>query len=93
MYRVEIKSRAEREFRRLPREQRPRIREAMRALTTDPRPPGCKRLVGTKAAYRIRVGSYRIIYTVDDTPEFRVIVQRIADRATAYRHLGGSSLG
>ena len=55
MYALEITRRAKRDFRRLPREQQRRIWDAVQALAVQPRPPGCKRLAGEEALYRIRV--------------------------------------
>jgi hypothetical protein len=35
-------------------------------LAHNPRPDGSRKLQGSDDAYRIRVGDYRVIYTVDD---------------------------
>jgi len=43
-----------------------RLDDAIEALSHDPRPPGCRKLAGTSNRYRVRVGDYRIIYSVDD---------------------------
>ncbi|MBS1527888.1 MAG: type II toxin-antitoxin system RelE/ParE family toxin [Bacteroidetes bacterium] len=42
------------------------IKQAIVNLTTDPRPQGYKKLKG-RDGYRIRVGSYRVIYDIFDT--------------------------
>ena len=36
----------------------------MDALSKQPVPPGAKKLAGHEALYRVRVGDYRIVYTV-----------------------------
>ena len=37
----------------------------IRSLASDPFPPDCKRVVGRKEkVFRVRVGNYRILYTV-----------------------------
>lgn len=41
---------------------------AIEALTTEPRPHGYKKLTGQPGLYRIRVGQYRVVYTIDDEP-------------------------
>ncbi len=41
-----------------------RIFFALRALVENPRPPGVKKLKGYHDYWRIRVGDYRIIYTI-----------------------------
>ncbi len=87
MYKLEITRRAQRDFRRLPREQQQRIWEAIQALAAHPRPPGCKRLAGEDALYRIRVGSYRVLYTVEDAPDSVVVVYYMGPRRSVYRNL------
>lgn len=41
------------------------IKKAILSLENDPRPAGCKRLVG-QTSYRIRVADYRIVYNIFD---------------------------
>lgn len=43
-----------------------RIFTKIEMLTEEPRPAGCKKLVGQNDLWRIRVGDYRMIYTIDD---------------------------
>jgi len=43
-----------------------RIFQKIEALATNPRPSGCRKLVGNKHLWRIRVGDYRIVYAVYD---------------------------
>ena len=64
-YRVEIESRARREFLSLPPDVQARIIDAIDDLVTNPRPPGARRLVG-RDGYRLRQGDYQILYTVED---------------------------
>jgi len=53
-------------------------------LVSDPRPSGCKKLHGQLGLWRIRVGEYRIIYSIDD--DNRVVdVSVIRHRSDAYR--------
>ena len=60
-----------------------RIEKALLELEKDPRPSGCKKLKG-RAAYRIRVGDYRIIYDIEDNI-LRVIVIDLGHRRDIYR--------
>ena len=84
-YRVSYSSQAARELSHLPRETQQRIRKAVDDLATGPRPPGCKKLEGEM--YRIRVGSYRVIYSISDEALF-VLVLRIGHRGqNVYRAL------
>jgi mRNA interferase RelE/StbE len=70
---------------------RPRIAPAIRrrvarriaALADDPRPPGCEKLAA-EDAWRLRQGSYRILYTIEDDI-LTVIVIKIGARKDVYR--------
>ena len=82
-FELRIRRSAEKEIRDLPGEVRSRVVERIRALASSPRPPGCEKLAG-RDAYRIRIGLYRVIYTVEDR---RLIIEvvRVAHRKEAYR--------
>jgi len=57
----------------------PKIRE----LAADPRPSGCRKIVGSKDSWRIRVGDYRVIYRIDDQISL-VQVLVVRHRSKAY---------
>jgi mRNA interferase RelE/StbE len=61
-----------------------RLRTATEALRNNPRPPGAAKLAGTDDLWRIRVGSFRVIYTVADEA-LVVTVVRVANRREVYR--------
>ena len=50
----------------------------------DPRPTGCRKLEGAEDLWRIRIGDYRIIYSVDDSRHV-VDISAIRHRSDAYR--------
>jgi mRNA interferase RelE/StbE len=83
-YRVALKTSAEKEFFRLPESISARIFPKIKALGTDPRPNGCKKLSGGRDEWRIRVGDYRAIYTIDEEEKV-VRVARIAHRREVYQ--------
>lgn len=64
-YRIELRPAAVRALKRIDRQDRDRIRGAIALLGENPRPPGAKPLRG-RPGLRVRVGDYRIIYTVND---------------------------
>jgi len=64
-YRIEVRPAAARALRKLDPNVRPRIQGAIALLAEDPRPPAARLLRG-RPGYRLRVGDYRIIYTVAD---------------------------
>lgn len=83
-YRLLIKASAAKEIERLlTKKLRRAIVARIRALADDPRPPGCAKLSGADK-YRIRYGTYRILYRIEDD-RLIVMVVRVAHRKTAYR--------
>jgi mRNA interferase RelE/StbE len=83
-YQVLLALPAERELRRLPAGVHDRVISAIRSLAENPRPPGCRKLAGTKNDWRIRVGDYRVVYEIADA--VRVVrVNRVRHRRDVYR--------
>ncbi len=82
-YEITFKKSAARELERIPKPHGPRILAAIIELADEPRPHGVKKLKGEDDRYRIRVGNYRAIYTIDDG-ELIVEVVRVAHRQGAY---------
>lgn len=67
----------------LPEKQRERILNDIRLLADVPRPSGVKKLKGYENMYRIRVGSYRVIYEIQDQ-EMLVLILSSIHRKDAY---------
>ena len=83
-YSIRIKASALRELEAIPQKKmRQRIVSRIRALANDPRPRGCEKLTAQER-YRVRQGSYRIVYSVEDDV-LVVYVVRIAKRGDVYR--------
>ena len=83
-YSVEVTSTAERQIRRLARADQIRVVRAIQALGRDPRPPGCRKMTGLDEVFRLRIGRYRVIYSVADRV-LTVIVLKVGDRKDVYR--------
>lgn len=56
MYRVLLERAAEKDLSRLSSEIHDRVIAAIQALANNPRPPGCRKLAGSKKDWRIRMG-------------------------------------
>ena len=83
-YRVTLARSAEKELLALGDPLVRRIFARIESLASSPRPPGCKKLEGRTGAWRIRVGEYRVIYTIDDGKRV-VDVSAVRHRRDAYR--------
>lgn len=86
-YTIELLPSAQRDLARLDRRDQQRVAKAIDALAQDPLPPGAKTLKGQSQKYRrIRVGSCRVVYTVEGD-RLVVLVVRIGQRGQVYKKL------
>ncbi len=83
-YQILFTPRAERDVASLPESARKRIARKVDSLAVAPRPGAAKKLAGRDGTYRLRVGDYRILYTVDDQI-VTVVVVRVGHRRDIYR--------
>ncbi|MEB3275297.1 MAG: type II toxin-antitoxin system RelE/ParE family toxin [Prochlorothrix sp.] len=83
-YQVLIPKPVQKQLNKIPQPDRQRILAAIRQLEEVPRPDGVKKLKGYDAAYRIRVGTYRLIYEVRDQ-ELVVLLLSAMHRKDIYR--------
>lgn len=65
-YRVVLSRTAEKELSKLPISVIDKIIVVLRSLEQNPRPPGCKKLKGFTDLWRVRIGDYRAIYSIND---------------------------
>lgn len=83
MYRVVVSKTAFKELYNLPADAVNRIVPAIKKLGEDPRPAGCKKLKGPQDNWRIRIGDYRVIYSIDDV--IRIVdVRGVGHRKDVY---------
>jgi mRNA interferase RelE/StbE len=83
-YKLLIKPSAVREIEAIPlKKDRQRLVQRLTQLADNPRPPGCEKL-SRQEKYRLRQGSYRILYTIADRALI-VTVVRVGHRKNVYR--------
>ncbi len=82
-YVVVMRPRAAKQLAKIPEPFRARLAAAIRDLSFNPRPTGCKKLAGGEL-YRIRAGDYRAIYAIADEI-ITVTVTKAAHRREAYK--------
>ncbi|NJN61609.1 MAG: type II toxin-antitoxin system RelE/ParE family toxin [Coleofasciculaceae cyanobacterium RL_1_1] len=83
-YRIEFAKRAAKQFSALPKPERQRIATKIDALSADPRPLGVKQLTASDGLYRLRIGTYRVIYTIQ-AEQLLILVLKIGHRREVYR--------
>jgi mRNA interferase RelE/StbE len=83
-YEIEISRSAEKQLRRLSRRDQERIVRAILPLARDPVPKGSRKLSGYEDVFRIRVGHYRILYSVS-SGKLVIIILKIGHRRDVYR--------
>ena len=84
-YRIIIKALAKRQMKKLDARTNERLDEPIRELAVDPYPNGVSKLKSRKGnVFRIRVGNYRVVYTVDDQSKI-VKIESVAPRSKPYR--------
>ncbi|MDD2604167.1 MAG: type II toxin-antitoxin system RelE/ParE family toxin [Desulfobacterales bacterium] len=82
-YKVLFKTSVEKDFGGIPRADVQRLLHRIKALEKNPRPPGCEKLTGQER-YRLRQGTYRIVYSIQDD-ELTVWVVKVGHRKDVYR--------
>ncbi len=83
-YRVELERAVLKTLRNLPKNIVSRLQQAIDTLVDNPRPVGCIRLQSKRELYRVRVGDWRIIYTINND-ELLVVVVDVGSRGGVYR--------
>jgi mRNA interferase RelE/StbE len=83
-YAVVVARSARRELERLATGVARRILARIEGLASNPRPPGCVKLQGADDLWRIRVGDYRVIYSIDDDARI-VDISAVRHRSDAHR--------
>ncbi len=79
---------AQRQLRAISRLDAMRILTALTALGDDPyrQDADVKKLTGPSGLYRLRVGSYRVAYQINDS-ELVILAVKVGDRRDVYRNL------
>lgn len=82
-YKLQFRKSVTKDLRSIPAKDVKRILKKFRSLSEDPRGQGCLKLSGQNL-YRVRLGSYRIVYEIDDDI-LVVLIVKTAHRSDVYR--------
>ena len=83
-YEIEVTRSAEKQLKRLTPDDRRRVVEAILALRDESRPRGSRKLSGYTDVFRVRVGRFRILYSIEDR-RLIIIILKIGHRRHVYR--------
>jgi len=82
-YKVFFKKSVWKDFKSIPDKDLSRILDVIKTFSDNPRPSGCTKLSGQEK-YRVRLGKYRIIYSIQDN-ELTIWVVKVGHRKNVYR--------
>ncbi len=82
-YKIQVKRSAEKEIGKIPKNDLLKILNKIKSLSDDPHPIGSLKLTNQEK-YRVRIGNYRILYTVEDKV-LMVFVVKVGHRKDIYR--------
>ena len=82
-YSISFSRSARKELEALPAPLVQRIFSKIESLAKSPRPVGCRKLRGSDILWRIRIGDYRVIYSITDHELFIDIIA-VRHRSQAY---------
>jgi len=83
VYKVKVIPSAQKDLDHLEKKSFVQIKSKINSLPSNPRPPNCLKLTAEEG-YRLRSGSYRILYRIDDKNKI-VYIYRIKHRKDSYR--------
>ena len=83
-YKLEISRTAEKQLKKLPQDDQRRVVRVILELPTKPFPKGSRKLSGYDDVFRIRVGRYRVLYSVSER-KLIIIVLKVGHRKDVYR--------
>ena len=85
-YSIKWKQSAQRELKKLGKDIILKILDRVQSLAENPHPGGSRKLKGSEHTYRIRVGEYRVVYTIRNTV-LTIEIIRVGHRREIYRKL------
>lgn len=82
-YKVVVSKSAAKELSKLPKTANNKIIKSILDLADNPRPSGALKLKGQSENWRIRIGNYRVVYSIDDDIHI-VDVRKVGHRKDIY---------
>jgi len=83
VYKIFFKKSVEKDLNRVGNDELKKVIARITALADNPRPSGCEKLTGLER-YRIRLGRYRTLYSIQDN-ELTIWIVKVAHRKDVYK--------
>ena len=83
-YEIEISRTAEKQLKKLSEDDQLRVVRAVLALAEEPQPRGSRKLSAHDDVFRIRVGRFRVLYSVAEN-RLVILILKIGHRKDVYR--------
>lgn len=84
-YRIDYLIDLDKALKKIPKHDAKKIKEKIEALANEPRPYGAIKMSG-KELYRLRVGNYRVVYSIFDS-KLLVFIVEVDSRDDVYKSL------
>jgi mRNA interferase RelE/StbE len=82
-YKIFFRKSVDKDFSAIPKRDLRKVLRRIEMLSKDPRPSGCEKLTGQER-FRVRQGSYRIVYSIQDK-DLTVWIVKVGHRKDIYR--------
>jgi len=86
LYSIRWKHSARKELKKLSKPIILKIIAVIEELSKEPLPKQCRKIIGTEHTYRIRIGDYRIIYSLE-SKQLLIEIIRVGHRKNIYKNL------
>jgi len=83
-YSIEVSATAEKQLRKLSKKDQISVLKRIQELSGEPRPNHSRKLRGQDNIYRVRVGNYRILYSIENK-HLTIIILKVGHRRDVYR--------
>ena len=83
-YSIEVSATAEKQLRKLSKKDQISVLKRIQELSREPRPNRSRKLRGPDNIYRVRVGKYRILYSIENK-HLIIIILKVGHRRDVYR--------
>jgi len=84
LFDIQWKLSAKKELRKIDKIEIPKILKEIETLSKNPYPTNCKKILGTEHIFRIKIGKYRVIYSIENQKLIIEII-RVRHRKEVYK--------